>query len=152
MYFNIKIWIFLYFISSHRRKRFKYSIVNKKLVIIYCLNLVVESSYVDSTRPENASRPTTSSSSDSRQSSAPSEIFRCGTTSVMSNNRMSLKRRTDYGNAIRKYMARPKSAQEFFGMAGVITSFSVEKLEIIVEGVWLYNLRCWFGIRICNDI
>lgn len=50
-----------------------------------------------------------------RPETARADVFRCGTTSAMANNRMSLKRRTDYGNAIRKYMSRPKSAPEFFG-------------------------------------
>ena len=47
--------------------------------------------------------------------SAKPEAFRCGTTNALTNNRVTLRRRTDYGNAIRKHMARPKSAPEFFG-------------------------------------
>ena len=42
------------------------------------------------------------------------EVFRCGTPSNSEVNRIALQRRTDYGNAIRKHMARPKSAGEFF--------------------------------------
>lgn len=70
----------------------------------------LETSYKESP----SSRPSSSSTSGSRPSTAPSEVFRCGTTNVATNKRMSLKRRTDYGNAIRKYMSRPKSAEEFF--------------------------------------
>ncbi|XP_052779601.1 uncharacterized protein LOC128216927 isoform X2 [Mya arenaria] len=42
------------------------------------------------------------------------KVFRCGTTANMVNNLMPLQRRKDYGNAIRKHMARPKTAAEFF--------------------------------------
>ncbi|XP_045166792.2 uncharacterized protein LOC123530136 isoform X2 [Mercenaria mercenaria] len=74
----------------------------------------LESGHTDSAGTDHSSRPTTSTSRGSKQSSASTEVFRCGTTNVASNNRISFKRRTDYGNAIRKYMSRPKSAQDFF--------------------------------------
>ena len=50
------------------------------------------------------------------RTSTPSQtdVFRCGTPGSTEGSRISLQRRTDYGNAIRKHMARPKSASEFF--------------------------------------
>ncbi|XP_052255211.1 uncharacterized protein LOC127860886 isoform X10 [Dreissena polymorpha] len=76
-------------------------------------------------RPEKPSRKQLESSVQSAKNNSPQEnggdeleskpeIFRCGTISNMVNNRMSLQRRTDYGNAIRKHMARPKTAKQFF--------------------------------------
>ena len=56
-----------------------------------------------------------STSGDEVSEDTPPEAFRCGTTTNMVNKRMPLKRRIDYGEAIRKYMARPKSAADFFG-------------------------------------
>ncbi|XP_060555781.1 uncharacterized protein LOC132716505 [Ruditapes philippinarum] len=73
----------------------------------------LESSHKEPTVTDHGSRPTTCTSRTSQQSNS-SEIFRCGTTNMAANNRMSLKRRTDYGNAIRKFVSRPSSAHDFF--------------------------------------
>ncbi|KAK3587086.1 hypothetical protein CHS0354_023542 [Potamilus streckersoni] len=42
------------------------------------------------------------------------EPFRCGTPTVAEHNKISFRRRLDYGEAVRKHVSRPKSATDFF--------------------------------------
>ncbi|KAL3852486.1 hypothetical protein ACJMK2_016117 [Sinanodonta woodiana] len=42
------------------------------------------------------------------------EPFRCGTPTIAEYNKISFRRRLDYGEAVRKHVSRPKSATDFF--------------------------------------
>ncbi|XP_033745173.1 uncharacterized protein LOC117330794 isoform X2 [Pecten maximus] len=55
-------------------------------------------------------------SQDSRPSSSRSQVepFRCGTPVTSEQNKSSLRRRKDYGAALRKHLARPETSADFF--------------------------------------
>ncbi|KAL4226223.1 hypothetical protein ACF0H5_014207 [Mactra antiquata] len=75
----------------------------------------LESKQQESTKTPQ-SNSTLKESGNSREVAKTNEalVFRCGTSGETTGNKMSLKRRTDYGNALRKFVSRPKSANEFF--------------------------------------